>query len=88
LSQKQLRKGGGHEINLEGGLDICLNMEVSPKDPAGITMPYRLLVPALCYNEDEENLDQEKVHIGGLTRLSSVMRGKKLDKGKEREEPM
>jgi hypothetical protein len=86
LSQKQLRKGGGHEINLEGGLDICLNMEVSPRDPAGITMPYRLLVPALCYNEDEESLDQEKVHLGGLKRLSSVMRGKSVDKGKEREE--
>lgn len=88
LSQKQLRKGGGHEINLEGGLDICLNMEVSPRDPAGITMPYRLLVPALWYNEDEESLDQEKVHLGGLKRLSSVMRGKRVDKGKEREEPI
>ncbi|KAE9368536.1 hypothetical protein N431DRAFT_382056 [Stipitochalara longipes BDJ] len=85
LSQKQLRKGNVHEINLEGGLDICLNMEVSPKDPAGITMPYRLLVPALWYDEDAENVDQEQVHLGGLKRLSSVMRGKRLDKGKERE---
>jgi len=63
-------------------------MEVSPRDPAGITMPYRLLVPALWYNEDEESLDQEKVHLGGLKRLSSVMRGKRVDKGKEREEPI
>ena len=51
LSQKQLRRGG-HEINLEGGLDIALHMEVNPKDPAGITMPYRLLVPQLWYVED------------------------------------
>ncbi|KAF4548800.1 Hypothetical protein D9617_25g061300 [Elsinoe fawcettii] len=37
------------DINLEYGLDICLNMEVSQADPAGITVPYRLLVPALTY---------------------------------------
>lgn len=34
-------------IDLQGGLDICLNVEVNPLDPSGITMPYRLLVPAL-----------------------------------------
>ncbi|KAF2237100.1 hypothetical protein EV356DRAFT_44463 [Viridothelium virens] len=34
-------------VNLEYGLDICLNVENSQKDPAGITTPYRLLVPAL-----------------------------------------
>lgn len=39
----------GNYINLENGLDICLNLEVSQKDPAGITTPYRLLVPALNY---------------------------------------
>lgn len=38
----------GH-IDLEGGLDISLNMEVRQRDPAGITEPYRLLVPALWY---------------------------------------
>lgn len=37
-------------VNLEGGLDITLNLEVNPKDPAGITTPYRLLVPALWYD--------------------------------------
>ncbi|KAI9843404.1 MAG: hypothetical protein M1837_006430 [Sclerophora amabilis] len=41
--------GGGGMINLEGGLDIVLNLEVNRKDPAGITTPYRLLVPALWY---------------------------------------
>jgi hypothetical protein len=51
LSQKQLKRGN-HTINLEGGLDICLNVEVNCKDPAGITMPYRLLVPMLWYDEE------------------------------------
>ena len=37
-------------VNLEHGLDICLNVENSQKDPAGITTPYRLLVPALWYD--------------------------------------
>jgi hypothetical protein len=46
---------GPHEfINLEGGLDITLNCEVSPKDPAGITTPYRLLVPALWFEGEFE----------------------------------
>lgn len=36
-------------IDLTDGLDIALNIEVNRKDPAGITAPYRLLVPALWY---------------------------------------
>ncbi|KAI9796864.1 MAG: hypothetical protein M1833_005913 [Piccolia ochrophora] len=47
------RIGGGGDatghINLEHGLEIVLNAEVNPKDPAGITTPYRLLVPALWH---------------------------------------
>jgi hypothetical protein len=87
LSQKQIRQGGMNEINLEGGLDICLNMEVSPKDPAGITMPYRLLVPALWYEEGNE-LEEEREHSVGLKRWSTLMKRKRLDKGKEKAEPM
>jgi len=58
------RKGTGanQEVDLEGGLDICLNIEVNHKDPAGITMPYRLLVPALWYEDeqDEEELRHKR----------------------------
>ena len=60
LSMKELKAraksgSGPHEfINLEGGLDIILNCEVSPKDPAGITTPYRLLVPALWFEGEFE----------------------------------
>jgi hypothetical protein len=42
-------KQKGDFVNLQGGLEICLNMEVSQHDPAGITAPYRLIVPALDY---------------------------------------
>lgn len=52
LSTKQKRKPEKFEVDLEGGLDICLNVEVSAKDPAGITIPYRLLVPKLFYEYD------------------------------------
>ncbi|EFW14162.1 conserved hypothetical protein [Coccidioides posadasii str. Silveira] len=60
LSAKQikqaLKRGNDthHFINLEGGLDITLNCEVSPSDPAGITTPYRVLVPALSFNGEFE----------------------------------
>ena len=63
LSEKAIRraaaKGGAPEddedgraaghIDLEGGLDISLNMEVDQQDPSGSTTSYRLLVPALWY---------------------------------------
>ena len=36
-------------IDLEGGLDVSLCMEIDQTDPAGKTEPYRLLIPALWY---------------------------------------
>lgn len=72
MSEKAARKGNipaldaeGNEIdvndhvNLEGGLDIVLNVEINQKDPSGITTPYRLLVPALWYDgsSDREKLE-------------------------------
>jgi hypothetical protein len=59
LGRKGLKQQGDF-INLEGGLDICLNMEVSQKDPAGITTPYRLLVPALNYRPPEPTADVQR----------------------------
>lgn len=73
LSEKAARKGNvlavdadGNEfdvndqVNLEGGLDVVLNVEVNQKDPSGITMPYRLLIPALWYDgsSDREKLEE------------------------------
>ena len=45
------RKAMPEPVNLEGGLEITLNVELNKKDPAGITAPYRLLVPRLWYEE-------------------------------------
>jgi hypothetical protein len=71
LSEKQRRKGGGaHDIDLEGGLEICLNVEISSKDPAGITMPYRLLVPALWYDDDDHS-DFGSQQVSGVKRWTS-----------------
>ncbi|ODA79433.1 hypothetical protein RJ55_05026 [Drechmeria coniospora] len=65
LSTKQLRKVEQFQVDLEGGLDITLNVEVNAKDPAGITVPYRLLVPRLLYEyeraEEEEEEQEEEV---------------------------
>ena len=55
LSQKAMKSGKEvreeDAIDLEGGLEITLNVEVNQRDPAGITAPYRLLVPALFFND-------------------------------------
>ncbi|OTA99395.1 hypothetical protein M426DRAFT_87080 [Hypoxylon sp. CI-4A] len=61
LSAKKLKKAGAerYEVNIEGGLDICLNVEVNPKDPAGITVPYKLLVPRLWYEYQGEDASPE-----------------------------
>lgn len=45
--------GAGAFIDLEGGLAITLNLEISPMDPSGITVPYKLLVPVLRYQGNE-----------------------------------
>jgi hypothetical protein len=76
LSTKQIRRTGARPINLEGGLDICLNMEVSQKDPAGITMPYRLLVPALWYVEENPGEAAEQVQVGLKRWVSFSKKGK------------
>lgn len=54
LTAKQIKKGKttAYEVDLEGGLDITMNAEVNPRDPAGITVPYRLLVPRLFWDDD------------------------------------
>lgn len=56
LTARQLKKAEKYEVNLEGGLDIRLNVEVNPKDPSGITVPYRLVVPRLWYTYEGDPL--------------------------------
>ena len=80
MSEKAAAKGNpddtsGH-INLEHGLDIVLNCEVDQKDPGGITVPYRLLVPALSYegHGDENSAPFRKKSL--VSRLTSI-RGKR-----------
>ena len=96
LSEKAVRKGvvpgidkEGNEVevndhvNLEGGLDIILNCEVSQKDPAGITTPYRLLVPALWYDgsSDREKLDGHD-GVAAMRRKPTLM--KRMGIGRKR----
>lgn len=59
LSVKKLRKHGParYEVDLEGGLDVTLNVEINPKDPSGASVPYRLLVPRLVYEYQGEDGD-------------------------------
>ncbi|KAI4260685.1 MAG: hypothetical protein L6R42_003944 [Xanthoria sp. 1 TBL-2021] len=90
MSVKAVLKGGAdtmHEeekeghINLEHGLDICINCEVNQKDPAGITTPYRLLVPAL-WVEGLEDVNRTKYRKKGvLDRFRSIKIGRNRKSG-------
>ncbi|ATZ49934.1 hypothetical protein BCIN_05g03300 [Botrytis cinerea B05.10] len=85
LSEKQIRKGNYQNINLEGGLDICLNVEVNQKDPAGITMPYRLLVPALWYEDDlgdEAAKRKREYDLILWLKKKRASKGQRVDNGK------
>ncbi|KAL2155221.1 hypothetical protein VTH82DRAFT_3897 [Thermothelomyces myriococcoides] len=75
LSAKQRKALGGGRlsedhfaVDLQGALEVTLNVEISPRDPAGSTVPYRLVVPRLWYEyepeEDEEELGGESETVG------------------------
>ncbi|PHH90438.1 hypothetical protein CDD83_3646 [Cordyceps sp. RAO-2017] len=77
LSLKQMREADKFQVDLEGGLDITINVEVNARDPAGITVPYRILVPRLQYEYDpaeDDDLGQKSggAEPSGLRRLFSV----------------
>lgn len=75
-SAKQLKRTRTWDVNIQGGLDITLNVEVSAKDPAGITVPYRLLVPRLWYDAAEgDAVELPAKREGGVKRLLSLSRG-------------
>ena len=73
LSEKAVAKGGltDGEISLEHGLDIVLNCEVNQRDPAGCTVPYRLLVPALYYTGNVEENEGRGRKESWFSRLGS-----------------
>ncbi|CAN8101298.1 unnamed protein product [Discula destructiva] len=83
-SAKQLKRTKTWDVNIEGGLDITLNVEVSAQDPAGITAPYRLLVPKLFYDvADGGAVELPAKSKGSVKRLLSLNRGGS-SKGKAR----
>jgi len=82
LSEKAATKGdiedlAGH-INLEHGLDIVLNCEVNQRNPAGNTVPYRLLVPALFYEGEGDQNTEPYRKKSILSKIGSIG-GKRRD---------
>lgn len=81
ISERAVRKGDeGHDeghINLEHGLDVVLNCEVNQKDPAGLTTPYRLLIPALWYHGEGDSNAAEHKKVGWIKRLGSVAKSQR-----------
>lgn len=76
---KQGDDGAGAFVDLQGGLAITLNMEISPQDPAGITVPYKLLVPALHYEGTEYDPPPTQV-VKGWRKWLNIPRRKKPTK--------
>ncbi|KAF2831285.1 hypothetical protein CC86DRAFT_366683 [Ophiobolus disseminans] len=77
-------KQQGDFVDLQGGLDICLNMEVSQHDPAGITAPYRVIVPALHYTAPADGVMEKqprKSIFGGVFGGGRVKKTKIGDDG-------
>lgn len=71
----------GH-VNLEGGLDISLCMEVDQHNPAGTTVPYRLLVPALWYAGDgDQNTAKFETHRKSLMERLRLNRNREAPSG-------
>ncbi|KAK5992541.1 hypothetical protein PT974_05953 [Cladobotryum mycophilum] len=83
LSTKQMRQAEKLQVDLEGGLDISLNVEVNPRDPTGITVPYRILVPKLFYDYSPEEDDIPVAGPSGIRRFLSL--GKKPQRPQEEE---
>lgn len=92
LSVKQMRKAEQFQVDVEGGLDICLNVEVNAKDPAGITVPYRLLVPRLHYeyNPADDELQQptqsKSQQPSGFKRFLSFRKRPEIPKPQSRQQ--
>lgn len=86
LSTKQMKKADQYEVDLEGGLDICINVEVNPKDPTGITVPYRLLVPKLFYEYTPEMDDIPIEEPSRLKKLLSIRKKPKKQPEYDEEE--
>ncbi|RAL17152.1 uncharacterized protein BO97DRAFT_380290 [Aspergillus homomorphus CBS 101889] len=78
LSQKAGNRGMDTFIDMEEGLAITLNLELNPKDPAGITAPYKLLVPPLRYEGMDFDLPAAPVAKGWKKWLG--VRGAKREK--------
>lgn len=72
-----MKRSRSLDVNIQGSLDICLNVEVSCKDPTGITVPYRILVPRLWYDAAEgEATEMPEQKLGGVKRLLSISKRK------------
>ncbi|KAL4751760.1 hypothetical protein BDW72DRAFT_212541 [Aspergillus terricola var. indicus] len=92
LSQKSAKKatkrgddGAGTFVNLEGGLAVTLNLELNPKDPSGITVPYKLLIPALWFEGTEYDPPAAPVTKGWRKWLSVRRNASRKDSGNDYE---
>ncbi len=78
-NKRAASKGGSDEtdghINLQHGLDIVLNCEASQRDPAGITNPYRLLIPTLWYEGNGDQNEAPYRKKSWISKFGSISKG-------------
>ncbi|KAI5304720.1 hypothetical protein KEM56_006059 [Ascosphaera pollenicola] len=84
-------KGGWADVynqsSMEGGLDITIHCECNPRDPSGITTPYRILVPVLDYDGPfEPSVHREKKKAWWKIKKSQKQDDKKNGEEDEEEE--
>ncbi|KAK3299936.1 uncharacterized protein B0H64DRAFT_3001 [Chaetomium fimeti] len=54
VKQRKTFRPEDYAVDLTGAMEVTLNVEISPKDPGGSTVPYRLVVPRLWYEYEGE----------------------------------
>ncbi|KAK4144793.1 uncharacterized protein C8A04DRAFT_11218 [Dichotomopilus funicola] len=63
-----------YAVDLRGAIEVTLNVEISPRDPGGSTVPYRLVVPRLWYEyegEDDDELGGAEIEGQGQEKLQA-----------------
>lgn len=79
LSAKQRKTNPAeYAVDLTGALEVTLNAEISPRDPGGSTVPYRLVVPRLWYEyegDEGQGHGQGQRHRDGRSSESSESEG-------------
>lgn len=78
LTAKQRKHAEEYTVDLTGALEVTLNVEISPRDPGGSTVPYRLVVPKLWYDDEMDETLSNREGKERKTRVRESVDGEKV----------